>query len=219
MVIYPPSPCNTPPPVCNFPCLRPRACGHVNLNSHYCHPADTACPPCMTFTSRECICGKETLKNIPCSRQALPSCGKICQKLIPDCDHLCQRTCHSDECSNDHHPCLSQCLQIRSCGHKCQYKCHGKICSEDNICKQSEMVSCKCGRIKKSVVCCATKAQPSLIQQTILVCDEICAKEQRKHLMAKAFKIDTSETSSLLLQSFSGWPENLVKNALSFMTV
>lgn len=217
-VIYPPIPCGTAPPLCNFPCSKTRECGHGNPTPHYCHPEGTDCPPCMVFTTVPCACGKSMIKTVPCSRKAIPSCSTPCGQIIPQCGHSCSRVCHASDCQDETHPCVAFCNQVRSCGHVCRYKCHNLLnqCDESQPCKFEARLLCDCGNLSQIVQCGSFLNAPSKCNGT-LQCDASCALKKRKEAMTIAFKIDTSIPSPL--NSFTGWKQSLVALAVPYLSV
>jgi hypothetical protein len=215
-IMYPPIPCGTLPPECNKPCRRTRECGHHQITRHYCHPNPDDCPPCMVFKTVQCACGSSELKNIPCSRTAIPSCGKPCTKIVEGCNHPCSRVCHEGPCVDSTHPCVRKCGKVRSCGHICQYKCHGvSECLEKEPCRQILKLVCNCGSKKKSVICGSSKDNPFKDPSTLLVCDSTCEKKLMMERMKHALDIDPSNT----FLPFGGWQESMVKLAVSFPEV
>ena len=213
-IIYPPIPCGSLPPDCNRPCRRTRECGHQQLTRHYCHTDPSGCPPCMVFRSRRCACGESEVKNVPCSRSNLPSCGRPCKKSL-DCGHGCSRVCHEGGCIDSTHPCVKRCGRVRSCGHVCQYKCHGiNSCPENEACRQILKLICDCGNKKKTVTCGGSETR--LVKDIPkLVCDESCEKKLKMERMKVALDIDPSNT----FLPFAGWQESMVKLAISFPEV
>ncbi|KAI8892353.1 hypothetical protein BC833DRAFT_611933 [Globomyces pollinis-pini] len=213
-ITYPPIPCGTKPPDCNHSCQRVRSCSHPNFTQHYCHPDEEQCPPCMVFTERSCACGSKVLKNIPCSRQTIPSCGGPCKNDTLECGHKCKRVCHTGPCVDDTHPCVSKCEITRSCGHTCQYKCHGSEgCNEELYCKQQLLQTCVCGSRRITRICGVSKENPYK-PVDIPLCDDTCARKQRASKMATAFDIDPE--NPIGLNVFTGWPESVVKLGCSY---
>ncbi|KAI9104723.1 hypothetical protein DFS34DRAFT_604207 [Phlyctochytrium arcticum] len=189
--MFPPIPCNTPPPICTYPCTKQLECGHAFTSEHNCHPDSEPCPPCVVFVERPCACGKRTMKNIPCSRQGVPSCGEMCNKTLPSCGHPCLRFCHAGECADEEHKCSARCGRVRSvCGHVCLYPCHGtSYCAEDRSCNEKIRQKCLCGHRIMDVTCNAWKE--NLGQGTnSLPCDESCAITERNRKLAEALEID-----------------------------
>ncbi|KAM0142534.1 hypothetical protein ACHAP3_001639 [Botrytis cinerea] len=79
-VLQPPMPCGTKPPECRFECTRAGTCGHPQTK-HQCHLDGEACPKCPFLVEKPCICGKRTLKNIPCWFTEV-RCGLPCAKKL-----------------------------------------------------------------------------------------------------------------------------------------
>ncbi|KAI8827033.1 uncharacterized protein EV422DRAFT_23036 [Fimicolochytrium jonesii] len=189
-VMYPPIPCGTRPPICTHPCRRELPCGHHTSN-HNCHPDNEPCPPCVIFVERPCACGKRTMKNIPCYRQGLPSCGETCGLILPVCGHSCKRCCHTGNCVDSEHACTSKCGRVRSvCGHTCNFPCHGeKFCAEDKPCKAMLAQQCRCGNKTAEIVCLAWKESMGNSQSIVLSCDESCERLERNRKLAAALNI------------------------------
>ncbi|KAJ3308952.1 Transcriptional repressor NF-X1 [Boothiomyces sp. JEL0838] len=215
-VMYPPIPCNTAPPECNQPCRRVRPCGHINNTPHYCHTDSEPCPPCMIFTEKRCACGDKIMKNIPCSRQTVPSCGGKCKINDLKCAHSCSRVCHDGPCIDANHPCTNKCGQVRSCGHVCKYSCHGTLeCPETSECKEVIIQTCECGNHKKTRICGASVGNPPKEVEPI-PCDDACLKKQRAEKMAAAMEINPANS---IFRPLVGWAESLVRSALGFPTL
>ncbi|RKO89941.1 hypothetical protein BDK51DRAFT_13552, partial [Blyttiomyces helicus] len=192
--IFPPIACGTAPPTCTQPCTRPSPCGHPRYGPHNCHGDDEPCPPCVIFVERNCACGKKSMKNIPCSRQGLPSCGESCGRTIPGCGHVCQRFCHSGSCTDETNRCTAKCGRSRSvCGHTCGFTCHGKAyCAEDRPCLAKLSQACRCGNKVQQIVCGAWKESIGKSAASPLPCDETCALAERNRRLAEALEVDTS---------------------------
>ncbi|CAO4368996.1 unnamed protein product [Caenorhabditis nigoni] len=150
-VRMPPIPCGARLPVCSQPCARPHSCDHpVN---HKCH-GEHNCPPCTHLTDKTCYGGHTVRKNIPCHIQSV-SCGVICQKPLKCGVHVCQRTCHGDECEKEGEQCTKKCEAIREhCEHPCGLPCHKDSPCEPSPCKTNVQITCECGRLKKAAPCC-----------------------------------------------------------------
>ncbi|KAI9204843.1 uncharacterized protein BJ171DRAFT_442072 [Polychytrium aggregatum] len=220
-VVFPPIPCNTPPPKCSHPCIRPLPCGHPTMSRHNCHPDTETCPPCVLFVERDCACGKKKMNNVRCSSKVVPSCGQVCGKVISPCGHTCRRFCHSGACvDGEAFKCLDKCGKIRpSCGHRCGFNCHGsKECLEDRPCLFKIAQSCKCGNRISQVVCGGSKHTLGQAPQTLL-CDDSCALLERNRRLAAALEI--TPTSRITIEGHdtgTEFTETLLKFAKGNMT-
>lgn len=194
-VLQAPLPCGTNPPPCNFPCQRPKACGHPQV-SHNCH-TEEECPKCPFLTEKPCLCGKKTLKNQPCWRSDV-LCGLVCGKKLKCGSHLCQKLCHRPgECEDAHATCQQMCGKPKkSCGHPCDKPCHApSACKEDKQCPFKIMITCDCQRKKEEVRCNARVGAPDSDERlTSLKCDEECARLERNRSLALALNISDAHT-------------------------
>ncbi len=190
--IYAPVACSTPPPACNYPCTRPKICGHPQLE-HNCHTDAEDCPRCPYLVERKCLCGKEMfakgmMRAQPCWRQDV-TCGRICGKMLECAAHTCQKTCHAPgECSS---PCTQPCGKPRkACGHACVKPCHAPFeCPQTAPCQVIYKVTCECGNLQQSAICNSTSSTPTGGKQT-LKCNVTCATFQRNNKLAQALDID-----------------------------
>lgn len=192
-VLYPPQPCGTRPPECRFDCTRPRPCGHPQV-SHNCHLDDQPCPKCPFLVEKQCVCGKQTLKNQPCWFQD-GHCGLPCNKELKCGYHKCRKNCHRPgECedadiSGSH--CKQPCMKSRqSCDHEDMEQCHAPYpCKEDKPCQARTFLTCECQHRKQEVKCMASKTNP-WPQRVTLKCDDECLRLQRNARLANALNID-----------------------------
>ncbi|CAH8512917.1 unnamed protein product [Schistosoma turkestanicum] len=125
----------------------------------------------VTFNSKRL--GHGVQFKVPCF-QDIRSCGKICNKPLPGCSHLCQRKCHTGPCydrnsSNEecNTVCSQPCQKPRPvCGHPCGLPCHevrNQSCLEafadrgseatQPICTTLVDVVCRCGKLRESQQC------------------------------------------------------------------
>ncbi|KAJ2759511.1 FKBP12-associated protein, partial [Coemansia nantahalensis] len=145
--LFPPIPCGTALPPCRHSCPRPRQCGHISLTPHECHPDTVPCPPCPVLVATDCMCGAKEMKNVPCHRSSLASCGAICNRLLPCGGHRCPRSCHrpDDPCLRGQ-PCRQPCGKPRkACGHPCVLACHSPaMCDESRPCEALVDQTCPC---------------------------------------------------------------------------
>ncbi|KAI8341927.1 hypothetical protein BC941DRAFT_414896 [Chlamydoabsidia padenii] len=186
--------CGTQLPHCPHPCQRPYPCGHVRLLHHNCHPDDEPCPPCPILISRECLCGKADLKNIPCYRESA-HCGLICDKLLPCGEHRCKKSCHSGDCLTGGQVCTQPCVLTRtSCGHPCMNPCHGNTpCPETTPCSTRIRATCACGQNAMEIPC--NSSATSSGSDPTLECNDFCAKILRNRRLASALEIQRDELS------------------------
>ncbi|TPX43686.1 hypothetical protein SeMB42_g04645 [Synchytrium endobioticum] len=173
-VLYPPIPCGTVTPTSTQPC-----------------------PPCPYFTTRICACGKNTVKNVPCSRQVVPSCGRPCLKLIEACQHRCLRFCHTGECIDETHRCMAKCGHKRMiCNHECNQNCHGtKYCRENKACQEVITQACPCGN-KSNQVTCGAWSECQSNQAVSLACDDDCLAAERNKLLAEALGVTPKDEAA-----------------------
>lgn len=195
-VLQAPLPCGTKSPPCNFPCTKPKDCGHPPV-AHHCHPDEEECPKCPFLTERECLCGKKTLKNQPCWRSDV-LCGLVCGKPLKCGSHTCQKTCHkAGECEDAHQHCQQECAKAKkTCGHPCEQPCHApSACKEDKACPFKVIITCDCQRKKEEVRCNARANIPEPPgRQNSLKCDDECARLQRNRNLAQALHIPDDHT-------------------------
>ncbi|KAJ2520476.1 FKBP12-associated protein [Coemansia sp. RSA 2049] len=191
--LLPPIACGTALPSCHYPCQRTRACGHINLTAHECHPDDAPCPPCPVLVTVRCMCGGKEMKSVPCHRSSAASCGGICNKLLPCGGHRCQRSCHrpDEPCLRDQ-ACRQACGKPRkTCGHPCPLPCHSPaMCDESEPCKTLVTVSCGCGRLTAEDTCGSTATTLRSASSSInkrLACNEVCKIAMRNRRLAQAF--------------------------------
>lgn len=195
-VLQAPLPCGTKPPPCSFPCLRPTSCSHARVN-HNCHSDDESCPPCPYLTEKKCLCGKKTLKNIPCWRSEV-LCGLVCDRRLKCGSHTCQKLCHRPgDCEDANTPCQQPCRKPKkTCDHPCEKPCHApSACKEDKPCPFKVLATCDCQRRKEEVRCNAWSGSP-LPSRPILKCDDECARLERNRQLAVALNISDSHTDN-----------------------
>ncbi|KAL2823761.1 hypothetical protein BDW59DRAFT_148301 [Aspergillus cavernicola] len=212
-ILHPPLPCGTQPPPCEFPCERPKPCGHPQT-SHNCHTDDESCPKCPYLTEKACLCGKRTLKNQPCWLADV-RCGQICGEPLKCGSHSCQKNCHRPgECEDYLQPCQQACGKTKTlCGHSCAEPCHAPYpCPEKTPCSSTLTVTCDCGRLRQSRRCNAAKAVASKgqLQQpqrlpaaTPLSCDDECSRLERNRSLAAALGVDINPSTTVAQNSIS----------------
>lgn len=80
---------------------------------------------------------------------------------------------------------------MKSCEHTCVDQCHAPYpCKEDRPCQSKTFVTCPCQRRKQEVRCQATRFNPWPNKDTILKCDDECARLQRNQRLAAALNVD-----------------------------
>lgn len=186
-VLQPPLPCGTKPPLCRYPCERPKDCGHPQVN-HNCHQDDEGCPKCPFLTIKPCLCGKHSLKNQPCWLAEV-RCGEVCGRTLKCGAHSCQKQCHRPgDCEQ---PCSQICgKELTICRHPCMAPCHSpNMCQEGKPCQHKIFVTCECQRIKQEMKCNASKNGPGNLNNS-LKCDAECARLERNRKLALALNVD-----------------------------
>lgn len=184
-----PIPCGAKPPACKHQCTRAKDCNHPAV-SHPCHPDEENCPKCPYLVEKVCLCGKKSVKSIPCWRDAV-SCGTECGKKLSCGSHLCHKTCHKGgQCDE---PCKQQCGKPKSvCGHPCLDACHAPFqCSEVKPCPAILTLKCPCGGLKQDIKCGATKANPTGSKKEFK-CTDAC----RSRRLALALALDPDRDAS-----------------------
>ncbi|KAK7398783.1 hypothetical protein VNO78_09956 [Psophocarpus tetragonolobus] len=206
-----PQPCSHPAshschfgdcPPCSVPVAKECIGGHVILRNIPCGSKDIRCNK---------LCGK--------TRQCgLHACGRTCH--LPPCDNpsampgiraSCGQTCGAPR---------------RDCRHTCTAPCHPSTPCPDTRCEFPVTITCSCGRITANVPCDAGGSSanynadavheasiiqklPVLLQplaangkkvplgQRKLMCNDDCAKLERKRVLADAFEITSPNMDSL----------------------
>ncbi|KAL1318296.1 hypothetical protein HN51_070567 [Arachis hypogaea] len=190
-------------PPCSVPVAKECIGGHVVLRNIPCGSKDIRCNK---------LCGK--------TRQCgLHACGRTCHP--PPCDNL---SCGVQGLPA---PCGQTCgAPRRDCRHTCTAPCHPSTPCPDVRCEFPVTITCSCGRITANVPCDAgvsssnynadavheasiTQKLPIPLQpvdpngkkvplgQRKLMCDDECAKLERKRVLADAFDITTPNLDSL----------------------
>ena len=217
-VYDPPIPCGTIMQ-CNYPCSRPPPpCGHPRV-PHTCHPNSSQCPPCAHLTTKECACGKKTVHNVRCSlEREKVSCGSACGKLLSCGFHHCERSCHADNCGR----CTAPCGKVRKlwcvclfvcCGssdsisfgalfslpdhHLCTEPCHApSSCSETEPCQSLVVVTCPCGRNRRTALCGRSMSQPEGQQCPSPKCTNECGITKRNARLAEVLGINPTKSGT-----------------------
>ncbi|TKY44830.1 NF-X1-type zinc finger protein NFXL1 [Spatholobus suberectus] len=190
-------------PPCSVPVAKECIGGHVVLRNIPCGSKDIRCNhPCGK--TRQC---------------GLHACGRTCHP--PPCDKL------SGVLQGFKAPCGQTCgAPRRSCRHTCMAPCHPSSPCPDIRCEFPVTVTCSCGRVTANVPCDAggssnnynadaiheasiTQTLPVPLQpvdangkkvplgQRKLMCDDECAKLERKRVLADAFDITPPNLDSL----------------------
>lgn len=185
-------------PPCSVPVSKECVGGHVILRNIPCGSKDIRCNnPCGK--TRQC---------------GLHACGRTCHP--PPCDNL------PGYVQGFQAPCGQTCgAPRRGCRHTCMAPCHPSSPCPDIRCEFPVTITCSCGRITANVPCdvgginsnynADAIHEASIIQklpgplqpveangkkvplgQRKLMCDEECAKLERKRLLADAFDITPS---------------------------
>lgn len=190
-------------PPCSVPVAKECIGGHLVLRNIPCGSKDIRCNN---------LCGK--------TRQCgMHACGRTCHS--PPCDS----SCVTDSVMKA--SCGQTCgAPRRDCRHTCSAPCHPSAPCPDLRCNFPVTITCSCGRMTASVPCDAggssggfnvdTIYEASLIQklpvplqpvetngkkiplgQRKLICDEECAKLERKRVLADAFDITPPNLDAL----------------------
>ncbi|KAF5734043.1 NF-X1-type zinc finger protein NFXL1 [Tripterygium wilfordii] len=182
-------------PPCSVPVAKECIGGHVVLRNIPCGSKDIRCNK---------LCGKTR-------RCGLHACSRTCH--LPPCDS----SCGPDPVSKA--SCGQACgAPRRDCRHTCTAPCHPSVSCPDVGCEFPVTISCGCGRLTVAVPCYAggssssssadTIYEASIVQklpvplqpvelngkkvplgQRKLMCDDECAKLERKKVLADAFDI------------------------------
>ncbi|GKB59018.1 NF-X1-type zinc finger protein NFXL1 [Tanacetum coccineum] len=97
---------------CNSSCGKPLGCGN-HVCKETCHPG--VCGDCELLPGRitSCHCGKSSLQEERHScLDPIPTCSKICDKILPCGLHRCKDKCHPGSCA----PCRVMVTQKCRCG-------------------------------------------------------------------------------------------------------
>ncbi|KAK6127782.1 hypothetical protein DH2020_038491 [Rehmannia glutinosa] len=224
--IPPPLPCGTPRPSCQLPCSVPQPCGHPSSHScHFgdCPPCSIPiAKECVGghVVLRNITCGS---KDIRCNKL----CGKTRQCGLHACSRTCHSPpCDSSAASSTilRESCRQTCgAPRRDCRHTCTALCHPSTPCPDARCEFPVTITCSCGRITAKVPCGAggsgnvdTVLEASIVQklpaslqpseengqkiplgQRKLVCDDECAKTERKKVLADAFGVTPPNLDAL----------------------
>ncbi|KAF9583093.1 FKBP12-associated protein [Lunasporangiospora selenospora] len=185
--------------VCTLVCGKKLQCG-VHTCEMLCHKGH--CNPCLI--SKQCMCRKSRMPNVACYLSN-PSCGKTCGKRL-DCDHICNKSCHSGECAAPpNEACVQPCQKPRkSCGHRCGVTCHGsEPCAEDQPCQVKVASSCKCGHLAMESPCNATTESPLDGKLRVIKCNDYCLIAERNKRVALALDIDETATKGPRIPEYS----------------
>ncbi|KAM3380471.1 NF-X1-type zinc finger protein NFXL1 [Capsicum galapagoense] len=223
--IPPPLPCGTPLPSCQLPCSVSQPCGHPP--THSCHFGDClpcAVPVAKECVGGHVIlrnipCGS---KDIRCNK----ICGKTRQCGLHACARTCHPS-PCDATARPSNGSRASCGQTcgaprRDCRHTCSALCHPFSPCPDVRCEFPVTITCSCGRITANVPCDAggqvvdhvfeasiIQKLPSPLQpietngkkvplgQRKLICDDECAKMEKKKVLSDAFGITPPNLEAL----------------------
>jgi len=159
---------------CGQPCRKPLACGNHQCTLLCGH--EGSCSECVrkrTFPIK-CACGQTTVKKFKYRKSCLdplPTCDKICGKMLECKMHLCKEKCHDTPCP----PCQEKLVM------KCRCKAQKKkfLCSEaaqqkNFQCKRKCPKVLSCGVHRCTVVCCEGRTASSWPEHT---CVLFCGKK------------------------------------------
>ncbi|CAA0806864.1 NF-X1-type zinc finger protein NFXL1 [Striga hermonthica] len=165
---------------CGSVCENKLDCGN-HVCQEMCHPG--SCGECELLPTRikTCCCGKTNLTE---DRQScldpIPTCSKICQKILPCGLHRCENVCHSGTCP----PCHVLVAQKCRCGSTSRtVECYRTVMEEGTFtCDKPCGHKKNCGRHRCSERCCprynSSSGQPSAEWDPHL-CSMPCEKKLR----------------------------------------
>lgn len=135
---------------CSDVCGHHLPCGNHDCQD-VCHPGP--CGDCELVPAKvtTCHCGKTKLqeKRVSCL-DPIPTCDKVCDKMLPCGVHRCKVTCHEGECP----PCFVRVEQRCRCGASGQMvECY-KVLKEEFRCNKPCGRKKNCGRHRCSECCC-----------------------------------------------------------------
>lgn len=158
---------------CGQPCGKQLACGNHKCTLLCGH--EGSCSECMrkrTFPIK-CACGQTTVKIFKYRKSCLdplPTCDKVCGKMLACKMHLCKQKCHDSPCP----PCQEKLVM------KCRCKALKKkfLCSEASqqtsfLCKRKCPKVLSCGIHRCNDVCCEGRTASSWPNHT---CVRFCGK-------------------------------------------
>ncbi|KAL2920744.1 NF-X1-type zinc finger protein NFXL1 [Bienertia sinuspersici] len=191
-------------PPCSIPIAKECIGGHVVLRNIPCGSKDITCNK---------LCGKTRQCGLhACARSCHPPpCDPSCGPSDPVVKGSCGQVCGAPR---------------RDCKHTCQALCHPSAVCPDLRCEFPVTITCSCGRITATVPCDAggsssgfssgTVREASILQklpaplqpveanekrvplgQRKLMCDDECAKLERKRVLADAFDISQPSLDAL----------------------
>lgn len=166
----------------------------LNCNNHFCmnkcHPGDCDECPFEVDKIKNCYCGKTplTIKRNNCL-DSIPTCDKICSKILkcgqPSSPHTCKSVCHSNNCPqcelttwvkcrcgnmDREIPCIDLTTKADDarCEKKCtkkrscgKHKCNQHCCIDiEHICPLPCSKTLSCGRHKCELTCHKGRCQP-----------------------------------------------------------
>ncbi|KAL6545604.1 NF-X1-type zinc finger protein nfxl1 [Orobanche gracilis] len=191
-------------PPCSVPIAKECVGGHVVLRNIPCGSKDIRCNK---------ICGK--------TRQCgLHACSRTCHP--PPCDSCAE----SSTSMGSRASCRQTCgAPRRDCRHKCTALCHPSALCPDTRCEFPVTITCSCGRMTATVPCGSgvgsssdrynkvdNVLESSVVQKPLqaeengqkvplgqrkLMCDDECAKTERKKVLADAFGVAQTNLDAL----------------------
>lgn len=191
-------------PPCSIPIAKECIGGHVVLRNIPCGSKDITCNKLCGKTRR---CGLHACARSCHSAPCDPSCGPSDPAVKASCGQVCG-------------------APRRDCRHTCQALCHPSAPCPDSRCEFPVTITCSCGRITAMVPCDAGGSSsgftavnileastlqklPAPLQpveanekrvplgQRKLMCDDECAKLERKRVLADAFDISQPSLDAL----------------------
>eukprot|EP00002_Diphylleia_rotans_P007576 TRINITY_DN1720_c0_g1_i1.p1 TRINITY_DN1720_c0_g1~~TRINITY_DN1720_c0_g1_i1.p1 ORF type:complete len:1501 (+),score=227.76 TRINITY_DN1720_c0_g1_i1:207-4709(+) len=177
---------------CPLPCKLKRKCNHPCPKT--CHTG--ACPPCSEMRRRKCHCGNRNIQlkceeytdavNAPGVEMTDPKFNPTLAKLL-SCNHVCNK-------------------KLPNCQHMCTDLCHPGACFEGKKCMKKVLVKCPCRRLKAEFMCFAlqdAKERGELVLSCNEVCLQPRSASQRPSLPSAG---DVSTTEDDVAQEKSSAP-------------
>ncbi|XP_062118104.1 NF-X1-type zinc finger protein NFXL1 [Humulus lupulus] len=163
---------------CNSLCGKKLNCGN-HFCGEICHPGP--CGECELLPSKTktCHCGKTVLKEERSScLDPIPTCSKICQKVLPCEKHSCEEVCHAGDCP----PCLVKVSQKCRCTSTSRtVECYKTTSDEKFTCDRACGRKKSCGRHRCNERCCPLSNSSSTYSEEWdpHVCSMSCGKKLR----------------------------------------
>eukprot|EP01130_Rhizamoeba_saxonica_P001834 TRINITY_DN11669_c0_g1_i1.p1 TRINITY_DN11669_c0_g1~~TRINITY_DN11669_c0_g1_i1.p1 ORF type:complete len:982 (+),score=162.28 TRINITY_DN11669_c0_g1_i1:289-2946(+) len=156
---------------CNSICQKPLDCGNHVCQS-ICHPDQ--CQPCEFSPTAitHCQCGQTNIKDLDVPRREscldpIPTCSKVCNKLLYCGKHYCDKICHEGNCSD---LCTESVIVSCKCGGSSQtFECNEVFPDHFDEITDSISATCKricrklrsCGRHRCGNKCCPSRNDPT----------------------------------------------------------